>query len=216
MIAAVVPVKRLGGGKSRLRPGLADEHIEQLTLAMLEDVVAALRASPEIGPVVVVTEDERIARAARGWGARADVRAEPGLNPSIEATGEALAAEGARALLVVLADVPGIVPADVRCVVEAQEALGHRGIVVVPSRDGGTAALLRAPHDVIPAAFGPDSAARHCALARERGVPLRELPLPGCATDLDYPEDLDVFLSGPGGGPRTRALLARVGRKAAP
>lgn len=216
MIAAVVPVKRLGGGKSRLRPGLTGEALEQLTLAMLEDVIATLRASPELGAVAVVTEDEAIARAARTWGARAFVRTDPGLNASIEAASAALAAEGASAVIVVLGDVPGIAPGDVGALVAAQDALGARAVVLAPARDGGTAALLRAPHDVIPAAFGPESAARHRALAAERGVALRVLELPGCATDLDRPEDLDAFVSGPGRGPRTRELLARVGRSTAP
>ncbi|MCC6642109.1 MAG: hypothetical protein IT386_13195, partial [Deltaproteobacteria bacterium] len=60
-------------------------------------------------------------------------------------------------------------------------------------------------------AFGADSAARHRALAHSAGVPLRELSLPRLAIDLDHPEDLTAFLAGPGGGPRTRALLARIG-----
>jgi len=214
MIAALVPVKRLETAKSRLRSGLAPDVLERLTLAMLEDVLAALCSAPELGTVVVVTEDERVADAARRAGARAVVRSDDGLNPSLEAAGSLLAGEGASALLVVLGDVPGIAPADVRALVAGLGPEGARGVVLAPARDGGTAALLRAPGDVIPAAFGEGSAARHRRLAEERGVPLRELALPGLAIDLDRPEDVDAFLAGPGAGPRTRALLARLGRSA--
>jgi 2-phospho-L-lactate guanylyltransferase len=211
MIAALVPVKRLEAAKSRLRPGLEPEVLERLTLAMLEDVLAALCAAPELGAVVVVTEDERVAEAARRAGARALVRTDEGLNASLEAGGALLAREGADALLVVLGDVPGITPADVRALAEGLTGLGKPAAVLAPARDGGTAALLRSPPDAIPAAFGIESAARHRQLAAAHGVALRELALPDLAVDLDRPEDVDAFLSGPGAGPRTRALLAQLG-----
>jgi 2-phospho-L-lactate guanylyltransferase len=208
MIAALVPVKRLHAAKSRLRPGFAPAVLEQLTLAMLEDVLGALCAAPELTSVLVVTEDERVADAARRAGAEALVRVDEGLNPSLDAGAASLGLAGSDALLVVLGDVPGIAPEDVRSLTEALAALGPRGVVLAPARDGGTAALLRRPHDVIASAFGPQSAARHQRLARERGAPLCALALPGLAIDLDRPEDLDAFVAGPGAGPRTRALLA--------
>lgn len=216
MIAALVPVKRLETAKSRLRPGLDPAALPGLTLAMLEDVVTALQASLELGLVAVVTEDERVAEAVRKAGARALLREDGGLNPSLEAAGAELSAEGAAELLVVLGDVPGITPADVSALVRALETLGPRGMVLVPARDGGTAALLRAPHDVVPCAFGEDSAARHRSHALRLGVPLAELALPGLAVDLDRPEDVAAFLAGPGHGPRTRALLASLGRSPRP
>ena len=42
-------------------------------------------------------------------------------------------------------------------------------------------------------------------------VPLAELALPSLALDLDDEADLRAFLTGPGDGPRTRALLAELG-----
>jgi 2-phospho-L-lactate/phosphoenolpyruvate guanylyltransferase len=211
MIAALVPVKRLEAAKSRLRPGLAPDLLERLTLVMLEDVLAALCQAPVLDAVVVVTEDERVAEAARKAGARAWVRHDDGLNPSLDAAGAELAREGASALLVVLGDVPGITAEDVEVFTRALAMLGPRGVVLAPARDGGTAALLRTPWNVIPAAFGADSAARHRELAATHGVPLRELALPGLAVDLDRPADVDAFLAGPGAGPRTRALLSEIG-----
>jgi 2-phospho-L-lactate guanylyltransferase (CobY/MobA/RfbA family) len=83
--------------------------------------------------------------------------------------------------------------------------------VLAPSSDGGTSALLRAPHDVIPSRFGPDSAKRHREAAADRGVPYRELPLASLALDLDLPEDVEQFLSrAPARGRATRAVLARL------
>ncbi len=215
MRVALVPVKRLHAAKSRLLPLLGRAALERLTLAMLEDVLAALRAAREIDRVAVVTEDPAVADAARAAGAEALLRRDAGLNPSLDAAARTLAAEGARALLVVLGDVPGIEPPDVARLFAALAELGGRGVVLAPARDGGTAALLRAPHDVIPSRFGPESAAAHRALARDAGVPLAELELPGLALDLDRPEDVAEFRSAGRGGTRTRHALAELRLEAA-
>ncbi|CAG0964339.1 2-phospho-L-lactate guanylyltransferase [Myxococcaceae bacterium] len=207
MIAALVPVKRLEQSKSRLRPGLAPDTLRELTLAMLADVVDALRAAPEIGTVAVVTEDPKVASAASSFGARPLLRSDEGLNASLDGAREVLSREGATALLVVLGDVPGLSATDVRAICEAGAALGPRGAVLVPARDGGTAALLRTPPDVLESRFGPESAARHRDEATRNGVPFRELASAALAIDLDRPEDVEAFLAGPGAGPRTRAVL---------
>ncbi|HVP28666.1 MAG TPA: 2-phospho-L-lactate guanylyltransferase [Myxococcota bacterium] len=209
MIHALVPVKRLAAAKSRLLPLLGPDGVRALTLAMLTDVVAALRAAPEIGAVGVVTEDEEVARAAHEAGAEAIVLADRGLNPSLETAGARLARDD-EALLVVLGDVAGLTPDDVAALCDALRALGGRGVVLAPANDGGSAALLRAPRQVIPARFGAASAAAHRALAVEGGVPYREVHRPGLLLDLDCEDDVRAFLARGDGGARTRAALAAL------
>ena len=212
MIAALVPVKQLSAGKSRLAPNLGRADAARLVLAMLEDVVASLRAVPALDPVAVVSPDEALAKRARALGARALLRPDPGLNASLDGAVGDLSECLARGLLVVLGDVAGAEAGDVETIVAALDELGGRGVVLVPSSDGGTSALLRAPHDLIPCAFGADSAKAHRALAERAGAPLRELTLPSLALDLDRPDDLDAFLAAPGrGGARTSALLRELG-----
>ena len=174
---------------------------------MLEDVLEALAGVPAIAERAVVTGDPEVARVAKAAGATALLEPEDGLNPSLEAAARRLRAD---ALLVVLGDVAGARAEDLGALVSALEELGGRGAVLAPSSDGGTAALLRAPDDAIPNAFGPDSAARHRAAAADAGVPFRELELPSLAVDLDSPEDVAAFLAAPGAGRRTRALLERL------
>jgi 2-phospho-L-lactate guanylyltransferase len=209
-IAALVPVKRLDAAKSRLRP-LAGEAGADLARAMLEDVLEALAGVPALGERAVVTGDPEVAQLAEAAGARALVEPEEGLNASLAAASRRL---DCAALLVVLGDVAGASSEDLAALVRALEEMGGRGVVLAPSADGGTAALLRAPRDVIPGAFGPDSAARHRAAARAAGVPFRELKLASLAVDLDSPRDVEAFLATPpaagGGGRRTRALLERL------
>ena len=82
--------------------------------------------------------------------------------------------------------------------------------MLVPSRDGGTGALLRAPHDAIPSAFGKESAAAHRAAARSTALSFAELRLPSLSVDVDRLEDAAVLAEG-AGGRRTRAALREAG-----
>jgi 2-phospho-L-lactate guanylyltransferase len=208
MIAAVVPVKSLEAPKSRLRPRLGSEGVRALTLAMLEDVLETLLAVPQLSRVAVVTPDPAVAARARRAGADALLRDDPGLNAAVEAAAGTLAPGPGDALLTVLGDVAGACPEDLGRLLAA--APPGRAVVLAPSRDGGTAALLRRPKDVIPAGFGPSSAKVHRDLAERARVPFVELPLASLALDLDEPEDLASFAAQAGGGARTRALLATL------
>jgi 2-phospho-L-lactate guanylyltransferase len=211
MTAAVVPVKALGAGKSRLAAALGRAGAEALALAMLEDVLAALLAVPRLEAVAVVTPDPEVARAAAAAGARPLLGDDPGLNASLDRAARELGEACANGLLVVLGDVAGVRPADVERVLDALAALGAAGVVLVPAADGGSAALARRPADVIPSRFGPDSARAHRDAAARAGVPIVELGLPALAVDLDDEADLHAFLAGPGAGPRTRARLRALG-----
>jgi 2-phospho-L-lactate guanylyltransferase len=239
--AAVVPVKSFAAAKSRLAAALGRAGAESLALAMLEDVVAALRAVPRLAAVAVTSCDPAVARAAERAGAQAllepersegdlrargersepersegDLRArgersEPGLNEAVERAGAQLGDACRGGLLVVLGDVAGVRPEEIEQVLDALAGMGAPGVVLVPARDGGSAALARNPRDAIPARFGPDSARAHREAARRAGVPLVELAPAGLSLDLDDAESLRAFLAGPGDGPRTRAVLRALG-----
>jgi len=197
MIAALVPVKRLVESKSRLllpEAGLAPAQRKALTLAMLADVLEALGACRAVGERAVVTPDEGVARAARRLGARAIVYRERGLNRALQAGASALALADSDGLLVVLGDVADACPAELDRLCEAAAGPGGRAAMAA-ARDGGTAALVRRPHDALPACFGPDSAQRHREAAGAAGVPLVELALPSLAIDLDRADDLRDFMA---------------------
>ncbi len=221
MSVALVPVKRLAATKSRLfaergKHGSGDTRDrEAMAIAMLRDVIAALRATRSLDRVVVATPDEDVAAVARDAGAEALVRDDPGLNPALDAAANALAM-GDGPLLVVLGDVAGALPEDIDRLFDALSDQGGRGAVLAPSSDGGTSALLRAPHDAIPSCFGRDSAKRHREAAAVRGVRYRELPLPSLSLDLDLPEDVEQFLQTKTGGTATRAALRALGRHGDP
>lgn len=210
MNAALVPVKALAAGKSRLAAALDRAQVEALTLAMLQDVLEAMGGVSRIDRCVVVTPDAGVAAAAQAVGAEALLRDDPGLNAALDRAARELGERGLEALLVVLGDVAGARSEDLARLFAALDELGGRGVVLAPSRDGGTAALLRAPHDAIPSLFGPESAAAHRRAAARAGVPFRELPLASLAVDVDDLDDARALLAARLGAKRTRALLAGI------
>ena len=211
MNAALVPIKRLEAAKSRLVDHLGRAQIERLGLAMLEDLGEALQQVPALSRIVVVTPDSAVRDAAEAAGLEGWLRDAPGLNPSLDAATGELAGEGLEALLVVLGDVAAALPEDLSAMFESLDGLGGRGVVLAPSRDGGTGALLRSPFDVIESRFGKHSAAAHRERAQQLRVPYAELPLPSLAIDLDRIEDAHALLDVGRGATRTRALLGEFG-----
>jgi len=222
--AALIPVKDLSIGKSRLAPALPRETLADLSLAMLEDLVEALRGVRRVERIAVVTPDRRVADAAAAAGALPLHFADRGLDPSVERGARALGLAPDEPLLVVLGDVAAASAEDFDRMFVALDELGPRGVVLAEADDGGTAALLRRPFDVIPTHFGPDSARRHREAAEALDVPWRSLRLASLRLDIDSPGDVERLLAAfprPGSeGParRTRMVLARTrpARSAAP
>src|SRR6516165_3179363 len=151
----VVPVKVLARAKTRLA-ALAGQDRPALALAMAADTVAAALGSPEVGRVIVVTDDPQAARVLAGLGAV--IVPEPpgrGLNRALRhgaahsARGGAVAA-GVRAGLRRVGDhlvcrAPGDrVRAEVRAWV-GRPAPGGRGGRAHPARPGRAATRRRQP-----------------------------------------------------------------------
>jgi 2-phospho-L-lactate guanylyltransferase len=211
VIAAIVPVKELAHGKSRLAATLGRDGAARLAQAMLEDVVAALCAVRAVDVVAVVTPDRTVAEAAERAGARALLGDDPGLNASVDRAAREL---GADVTLVVLGDVAGAESEDLAALLETLAALPAPAAVLAPARDGGSAALARKPHGAIASRFGPASAQAHRDAARGAGVAFAERALPSLALDLDEEGDLRAFLATASGGARTRAALHALGVEA--
>ena len=203
MIAAIVPVKALPASKARLRRDFASPLVEFLAAAMLRDVVDALAGVPALARVVVVTPDADVAAVARSAGAEALLRNDPGLNAAVDAAAAVVGGGEGDGLLVVLGDVAGARSEEIAQLIDA---LDEPGVALAPSRDGGSSALLRAPRDVIPAGFGPESARVHRLRAERAGVRFREVLLPSLAIDVDQREDLEALLRSSAPAIHTRTL----------
>ena len=193
-IVAVVPVRSLSSGKSRLGEPLDAEERADLVLALLRRTVEQALAASRLAGVVVVSEDADLLRQARAMGAASLLQERPGLNEGL-AEARATADPEATAIMVLPADLPSVVASAIDELAEvaelAQRAAPDRPVVaLVPDRHGtGTNALLVAPPDAIPFRFGAGSRVAHCSAARAAGASYVELSGP-LTFDLDTPEDL--------------------------
>ena len=201
MAAIVVPFRGTRG-KSRLRP-LRDENREALALAMLGDVLAACDA---VAPTYVVTSDERGRDVACEFAAHVVDDPAEGLAAAVAAGLAELPEEPA---LVVNADLPWIVPHDVRSL---ERAIPHGGMAIVAAADGTTNALALASRELFAPLYGPGSAARFRAHAAAQGVEFVAATIPNLAADVDTPDDFDRLE--PPVGPRTLSVLSRSRGKA--
>jgi 2-phospho-L-lactate guanylyltransferase len=192
MAAIVVPFRGVGG-KSRLAPAPVEVRTA-LALAMLADVVSACVAVAE---TIVITADPAGAAVAEEHGAR--TRTDPGGGQGA-AVRSALDTLDDGPVAVVNADVPCVVPDDVR---ELLAAAPPDGLAAVAASDGTTNALALANPRLFRPLYGPGSAARFLALA-----PSRRVEIPSLVEDVDTLADLERIAGRV--GPRTLAARSVV------
>lgn len=192
---AIVPVKPLRRGKSRLSNVLSEEERADLNRKLLVHTINTLKEIPEIEQVLVVSRDQGALALAREHGARTvQENGAPQLNIALARATIVAKNYVTRGVLIVPADLPLISPEDVRAMLERVQT--PPVVVVAPDRHHqGTNALLVCPVGLIDYDFGPDSFKRHCDRARQAGARLEICELPSLALDVDLPEDLDLVES---------------------
>ena len=187
---AIVPVKPLRRGKSRLAGVLTQDERADLNKSLLVHTVDTLKATPEIEQVLVVSRDPFALSIAREHGARTVLEnGAPQLNVALARATVVVKNYAPRGVLIVPADLPLITPQDIRIMLEC--AKEPPVVVVVPDRHRtGTNALLICPVGLIQYSFGPDSFERFCNSATQSGARLEICELSSLALDVDLPEDL--------------------------
>jgi len=188
MLATIIPVKPLRHAKGRLAGVLSPSERHALALAMLGDVLAALRATAVVHSTIVVSRDAEALALATRHGATPLIDNAEDLNGALTQAAAFATSRGATALLALPADLPLATPAEIASLIAAGVECG--GVALAPSRDGGTNGLYRPAGIALPFLFGADSLARHMAAARERGLAARLLRTPGLELDVDRPDDL--------------------------
>lgn len=214
---AVIPVKGLSSANRRLDV-LSQEERNALAEALFLDLIVKLPRSRSIDDVLVVTSDPSVARQSRWFehGVLVQERDE-GHSEAAAAGARAAMAAGAKRVAMLPVDCPMLDIDEV----DAHIGRSPRTALIVPDRHGtGTNALVLAPPDVFPPAFGPDSCARHVGRARANGISFALEKVESLALDLDTPEDMyllrDRLLLDPQPAPRTAEVLWQLGDRAQP
>jgi 2-phospho-L-lactate guanylyltransferase len=166
---------------------------------MFCDVLAACLSVSETR---VVTSDDGAAAAAAEAGAEVVVDPGGGQGAAVRAGLEGVAPG---AILVVNADVPCVVPHDLRSLLVATPA---GAVALVEALDGTTNALSLPSAGAFAPLYGPSSADRFRAHAASLGVEAVSVAVPNLAEDVDTMEDLTRLQLR--AGPRTQACLAEL------
>jgi 2-phospho-L-lactate guanylyltransferase len=186
---AVVPVKSIANGKSRLAPILGRPRRQRLNRALLYRTLALASTIISKRRLIVVSHCEETLSLAQAIGVT--TLREPrgiGLNRALGMARDHAVSRGASGVLILPSDLPLARPADLRAVLRASRR--RKSIVICRDRHGrGTNALyLRHPSN-FRFRFGDDSAVAHEREAAIRGLHVMRLDLPGLGFDLDTPTD---------------------------
>src|SRR5215217_4012328 len=189
---AIVPVKPLRRGKSRLAGALSEEERTELNQMLLENTLKTFSDLREVEEVLVISRDPHALTIARNYGART-VRedGQPELNTALKRATVVAQVYATRGVLVLPADLPLVTREDVQTLI--QRAVDPPVIVIAPDRhETGTNALLISPSGLIEYDFGENSFQRHCEQVKRAGARLEIVSLPTLGLDLDLPEDLEL------------------------
>ncbi len=208
MIAALIPAKSLDEAKGRLAGLLSDDERRQLALAMLEDIVRALQAVQRIDSISIVSPDTEVLAKTEELGGNA-IEEPPtvrGINQALSHGAETIS-DDVETLLVVLADVPAVTPAEIDSIIDAIPSAN--GLVICPSAAKGTSALALRPPGTIPFRFGPNSFSAHRREALASGLTTKVVRFDSLSNDIDEPDNLSELLAHPA-ETATHRLLAQM------
>lgn len=208
---ALVPVKSLVQGKSRLVPALSPEDRQGLQMAMLRDVLRAVAGATALSGGLVVHSDDEVASLAEAQGLDSlrESGGARGLNAALAQGIAELERRSADAVLILPADLPLVTSEKIDVLVSSAAPMAS--VTLCSSHDGtGTNAMLLRPPDIIEPAFGAESFQRHRVAAQSAAAHVTALEIPAFALDIDEPSDLEYLLSLAHGGEAASYLRGLV------
>jgi 2-phospho-L-lactate/phosphoenolpyruvate guanylyltransferase len=190
---AIVPVKPLRRGKSRLSEILSEEERAQLNHQLFTHTLQVLKQVEAISDILVVSRDSNVLTEAREWKVRTVTEnGTPELNNALRRASLFSSVFSTEGVLIVPADLPLLTPEDVNEFLNARK--GPPMIVITPDRRReGTNMLLTDPADLLTFSFGGKSFERHTELAKTKGAEVIIVENERIALDLDIPEDYELL-----------------------
>ncbi|NLN70255.1 MAG: 2-phospho-L-lactate guanylyltransferase [Chloroflexi bacterium] len=192
---AIVPVKPLRRGKSRLSEILSEEERARLNHFLFFHTIDILLEVESISEILVISRDSNVLTMARDKGVRTVTEngAQELNNALLRASifAQVFSSEG---VLIVPADLPLLRPVDVSDFLALRKE--PPTMVISPDRRRmGTNLMLINPADLISFSFGMESFERHCSLAKQNGAEVIVYENSRIALDLDIPEDYEILQS---------------------
>ena len=192
---AIVPVKSLRRGKSRLAGVLSDKERSALNIDLLLRTLHCLQTVPKIDQVLVISYDPEVLAKARESGAMTVQEGKrTNLNNALRQATIAAKAYNAKKIIIVPADLPFINKKDVEEFI-AQEGKPPEIIISSDRRSDGTNALFINPIGIFEYNFGEWSFKKHVEQAEQKKINVKIKNIESFTFDLDTPEDLEIFMN---------------------
>jgi 2-phospho-L-lactate guanylyltransferase len=189
---AIVPVKPLRRGKSRLAGLLSEEQRTRLNRYLLEHTLTILNEISEIEHTLVVSRDPAALALTHSMGGRTVLEdGAPLFNTALQRATLVAQSQGARAVLILPADLPLVLPSDLRAIL-CQGQITPVVVIAPDRRLDGTNCLFINPAGLIEYGYGPGSFHRHSTRTTEAGARLEVVHSDHFGLDLDLPEDLEL------------------------
>lgn len=192
---AIVPVKPLRRGKSRLSTVLTEEERTALNSHLLVNSLNILSSVDEIETILVVSRDPAALTIAREHHARTVLEdGNPELNTALRRASVVAQAYSANEVMVIPADLPLITKEDILAFLK--KAGEPPEVIIAPDRrKDGTNSLYINPTGLIEFSYGPGSFEKHLQLARQCNARISIVEKFSFGLDLDLPEDLELLKS---------------------
>lgn len=188
---AIVPIKPLRRGKSRLAGVLTEDERTFINYTMLENTLKALKATPEVDNVLVVSRDTSALALARDFHAKTlqEDSSSGNLNMALRRATVVAQIYSALTVLILPGDLPLLTSESIQTLIRM--GTNPPVVAIAPDRrHDGTNALLINPAGLIDYQFGSGSFYRHKEQAEKFNVRVEICELPEFGLDLDLPEDL--------------------------
>lgn len=192
---AILPVKPLRSGKSRLSKVLSEDERAALNKNLLLNSLKVLSSLDLIDTILVVSRDPAVLTIARDYGAKTVLEnGNPELNTALKRASLVAQTYLAQEIMVIPADLPLL------CKEDLAKFLGHAGkspeILIAPDRrHDGTNCLYVNPAGLIQFSYGFGSFQKHIELARKVNARIEIIEMESLGLDLDLPEDLEILKS---------------------
>jgi 2-phospho-L-lactate guanylyltransferase len=192
---AIVPVKPLHRGKSRLSNILSEEERVQLNHQLFVHTIEILQQVDAINDILVVSRDSDVLTEARELKVRTVTEnGTPELNNALRRASLFSKNFSTEGILIVPADLPLMTPQDVYDFLELRRE--PPVTIITPDRRGqGTNLLYTNPADLLTFSYGMDSFKRHIDQANSKNARVVVFENEQIGLDLDIPEDYDLLTS---------------------
>lgn len=182
---ALIPIKQLSYSKSRLSHLLTLNERSDLVIQMFTHVYQTLIGVSAISSIHVVSSDTKISDLTKQMGIQLFPDSQKGLNMALSQSASNFKKQHT-SLLTLSSDLPYITKDDILSLVVLSKKYP---LVIGPSKDNGTNAILSTPPLLIPYQMGKNSFSKHKQYADKQKIPYGIYKSETLERDIDTPSD---------------------------